>query len=236
MINGINPTNQNPVADFQANSTIMGKDDFLQLLVTQLRYQDPLSPMDGTKFASQLAQFSSLEQLSNLNQAVQMSIDGNYYLSQSINNTLTATLIGKNVKLAGGTIVKNGQTNVKLGYTLPNSASSVEVNVKDENGNIVKTFDAPPSKTGDSKLLWDFTDNNGSKLPDGTYTFEVIAKNDSGDDMTATLFKWGKIDGIRFSEKGTTLVVDGNEYLLSDILEILDTVDDNSGGIKHAGS
>ena len=235
MVNGINSVNTNPAAAFQSNS-LMGRDDFLQLLVTQLKYQDPLSPMEGTEFASQLAQFSSLEQLSNLNEAVQLSIDGNYYLSQSINNTLTATLIGKNVKLAGGVIVKNGQDNVKLGYNLPASASSVTVNVKDENGTIVKTFSSAPSKTGDNKLLWDFTDNNGSKLPDGTYTFEVIAKNSSGDEMTATLFKWGKIDGVRFSENGTTLVVDGNEYLLSDILEILDSDYTDSGRKDDAGS
>jgi len=235
MINDVTSANQNPTANFQQNA-IMGKEDFLKLLVTQLKYQDPLSPMEGTEFASQLAQFSSLEQLTNLNQSVNLSIEGNYILAQSINNTLAATLIGKRVKLAGATIVKNGQDNVQLGYTLPGSASSIKVNIKDGNGNIVKTFDSPPSKAGDSKLLWDFTDNNGNKLPDGTYTFEVVAKNSSGDDMTVTLFKWGKIDGIRFSENGTTLVVDGNEYLLSDILEILDneTGGKNPGGVDDA--
>jgi len=232
MINDVTSTNQNPAASFQQN-TIMGKEDFLKLLVTQLKYQDPLSPMEGTEFASQLAQFSSLEQLTNLNQSVKLSIEGNYILAQSINNTLVATLIGKRVKLAGATIVKNGQDNVQLGYTLPASASSIKINIKDENGNIVKTFDSPPSKAGDTKLLWDFTDNSGNKLADGTYTFEVIAKNSSGDDMTVTLFKWGKIDGVRFSENGTTLIVDGNEYFLSDILEILDNeIDDKYQGVK----
>ena len=232
MINDVTSTNQNPAASFQQN-TIMGKEDFLKLLVTQLKYPDPLSPMEGTEFASQLAQFSSLEQLTNLNQSVKLSIEGNYILAQSINNTLVATLIGKRVKLAGATIVKNGQDNVQLGYTLPVSASSIKINIKDENGNIVKTFDSPPSKAGDTKLLWDFTDNSGNKLADGTYTFEVIAKNSSGDDMTVTLFKWGKIDGVRFSENGTTLIVDGNEYFLSDILEILDNeIDDKYQGVK----
>lgn len=233
MVNGINPLTQNPAVN-PADNTKMGKDDFMKLLVTQLKYQDPLNPMDGTKFASQLAQFSSLEQLSNLNEAVQTSIDGNYYLTQSINNTLTATLVGKNVKLAGPTLINKGQSQVQLGYTIPSATSSVTVNIKDENGNIVKTFDSPPSATGDNKLLWDFTDNNGNKLPEGTYTFEVAAKTASGEDMNVTLFKWGKIDGVRFSDKGTTLVVDGNEYLLSDILEILDSGNNNSGSNEDA--
>jgi flagellar basal-body rod modification protein FlgD len=201
----------------------MGKDEFLNLLVTQLKYQDPLNPMDGANFASQLAQFSSLEQLTNINDSLETSINGNYYLTQSINNTMTAALVGKDIKLAGSAFQKNGQDEVQLGYTLPTSPLSIEVNVIDENGNIVKTFDAPPSEVGDNKLIWDFTDNNGRTVPDGKYTFEVNATNSSGDEMTLTLFKWGKIDGVRFSEDGTTLVVNGNEYLLSDILEILDS-------------
>ncbi len=232
MIDGVNAVNQNPAGAFQPDN-VMGKDDFLKLLVTQLKYQDPLSPMDGTKFASQLAQFSSLEQLTNLNDAVQLSIDGNYYLAQSINNTLTATLIGKSVKLGGATIVKSGQSNIELGYQLPAAASSVTINIKDENGNVVRTFDSPPDEVGDNKLLWDFTDNNGNELPDGTYTFEVIAKNGSDEEMDVQLFKWGKIDGVRFSENGTTLIVNGNEYMLSDILEILDVEDNNSGRLNN---
>jgi len=226
MINGISSTDQTSVVT-SSSTTEMGKDEFMNLLVTQLKYQDPLSPMDSTDFAAQLAQFSSLEQLTNINDSIQTSINGNYYLTQSINNTLTATLVGKDIKLAGATVVKNGQSEVQLGYTLPTSPSSIEVNVKDENGSIVKTFDSPPSAVGDNKLIWDFTDNNGRKLADGTYTFEVNATNSSGEDMTLTLFKWGKIDGVRFSENGTTLVVDGNEYLLSDILEILNTTEGN---------
>lgn len=222
MINGISSAGQTPVVD-ATNPGQMGKDEFLNLLVTQLKYQDPLNPMDGANFASQLAQFSSLEQLNNINDSLDQSINGNYYLTQSINNTLTATLVGKDIKLAGVAIVKNGQSEVQLGYTLPTSPSSIEVNVKDENGRIVKTFDSPLSEVGDNKLIWDFTDNNGRKVPDGIYTFEVNATNSSGEEMTLTLFKWGKIDGVRFSENGTTLVVDGNEYLLSDVLEILDS-------------
>ena len=223
MVDGItNVTNSQTDTVSQSSSTTMGKNDFMNLLIAQMKNQDPMSPMDGTQFAAQLAQFSSLEQLQNLNDSMTTSINANYALTQSINNTLSATLIGKDVKISGGDLQNNGQGSVELGYNLPGSASSVTLNVTDANGNIVKTFNNLPTTSGDNKLSWDFNDNNGNKLPNGKYTFSVTAKGSDGSDMTANLFKVGTVDGVKFnSTGGTTLTVDGADYQLSDISEIL---------------
>jgi len=78
-------------------SNLMGKDEFLKLFVTQMQYQDPLNPMDNTEFTAQLAQFSSLEQLTNLNS--QMTDILTY--ENSLHNTISASLIGKNVTYSG---------------------------------------------------------------------------------------------------------------------------------------
>lgn len=96
----------------------LGKDDFLKLLVTQIRNQDPLKPMEGTEFTAQLAQFSSLEQLSNMSKG----IDDLLLFQGSLQNTLTTDLIGKQVKVAGGTefrtvqsvLFENGATSIVL--------------------------------------------------------------------------------------------------------------------------
>jgi len=199
----------------------LGKDDFLNLMIAQLKYQDPMSPMDGTQFASQLAQFSSLEQLTNLNTNVENGVNANYVLTQSINNTMSATLIGKDVKLSGSSVQYASQTSVQLGYNLPSNALSATLNVYDSNGNIVKTTNNVPTTSGDHKLSWDFTDNNGNKVPAGAYTFDVTAKDVNQADMTATYYKYGTIDGIQFSTSGTQLMVDGVAYSLSDISEIV---------------
>ena len=203
-------------------SGTLDKDAFLKLMIAQLKNQDPLNPMDGTEYASQLAQFSSLEQLSNLNTNVQQNMNANYYLTQSINNTLVATLIGNDVKVSGSSINYSGQDNIELSYTLPSYASSATVKIYESNGELVKTLDNIPLTQGENKLSWDFTDNNGGKVAAGSYTAQIEA-NDiaTNSPMDVSLFKIGSIEGVRFSDKGTVLVVDGSEYQLSDIIEII---------------
>ncbi len=205
------------------NGTSMGKEDFLKLMLAQLQNQDPLSPMEGTEFASQLAQFTSLEQLMNLNDSMDTSINANYYLSQSINNTLAATLIGKEVKLSGSTFQNNGQENATIGYNLSTMASSVTVNIYNESGQLVKTIQNAPKNSGDNKLIWDFSDNDGNSVPQGRYTFKVEPKDAESNLMSYSTYVLGKIDGVKFTENGTMLVVNGAKYNLSDIMEIFNS-------------
>lgn len=202
------------------DKTSMGKEDFLKLMLAQLQNQDPMNPMEGTEFASQLAEFTSLEQLINLNDAMDTSINADYFLSQSINNTLAATLIGKEVKLDGSSFKNDGDENVTLGYNLSNKANSVTVKIYNEAGVLVKTIENAPKNSGDNKLIWDFTDNEGNSVPEGNYTFKVEAADAESNPISNSTFVLGKIDGVKYTSEGTMLVVNGAEYYISDILEI----------------
>ncbi len=110
-----------------AVGNIVSKDDFLKLFTTQLQYQDPLKPMDSTEFTAQLAQFSSLEQLFNLNKNMEQSI--NY--QESLNNGMIINLIGKNVKTIEGLSAKVLGINFGEGKT----------NLVLDNGNIITMSD-----------------------------------------------------------------------------------------------
>ncbi len=214
-------TTSGTTASTASGKSILGKDDFMKMMIAQLKNQDPLNPMDGSQYAAQLAQFSSVEQLMNINTTLDTSVNANYQLTQSINNAMAPALIGKEVKLQGGAFTNNDDSSVTLGYSLPASASGVTVKVYDKNGTLVKEFKDADNAIGDNKLSWDYTDNDGQAVPKGDYTFTVEAKDSQGSAITAGLFKYGVISGIRFSDSGTKLVVGKSEYLLSDVQEIV---------------
>lgn len=228
MVDPITNSSVNTAATTAQGKSSLGKDDFMKLMISQLKNQDPLNPMDGTEFSAQLAQFSSLEQLSNLNSYMKQSIDANAVLTQSINNTLITGLIGKDVKINGGDLQVRGQESIVLGYKLPVQAKTAQIKIYNESGTLVRTIDGVPTNSGNAKLSWDFTDNNGNKLPNGNYKFEVEALNNSGKKMSVNLFKIGMLDGVRFTDQGTVLIVGGAEYSISDIAEVLNP--QNNGG------
>jgi flagellar basal-body rod modification protein FlgD len=216
-LSGYGAVNSNP----KNKNNVMGKDDFLKLMLTQMRNQDPMNPMESSEFAAQLAQFTSVEQLMNLNEAMKVSLDANYMLSQSINNTLAATLIGKEAKLDTTEFRYTGQDEQTLGYNLSTNAKSVTIKIYDESGALVRTIENVSGNAGDNKLSWDFTDNKGDKVSNGKYRFEITATDYNGNAINVNSFLFGKIDGVKFTDSGTKLIVNGVEYNLADITEIL---------------
>lgn len=200
--------------------TILGKDDFLKMLVTQLRHQDPLNPMDGTEFAAQLAQFSSVEQLANINTNLSESVAVNQLLTQAVSNTMSAALIGHEVRATSSSIQYSGEKKVRLGYTLPANANTVVVKVFDQTNKLVRTLAGGTGK-GDQSVLWDGEDTLGNAAGAGTYRFTVEAIDAKGGTMQTSQFIYGTVSAVRFKQNGAVFVIDGAEVPLADILEIL---------------
>jgi flagellar basal-body rod modification protein FlgD len=204
----------------EAKQNVLGKDDFLKMLITQLKYQDPLNPLEGTEFSAQLAQFSQLEQLANLNSYVKQSVDANYLLTQSINNTMTAALIGKEAKIATNEISYKDQEKIKLGFEIPSNARSITLEIYNEKGALIKSVSIQSGADTERLYEWDFTDNNGLKIPQGKYNFLVKFVNDINMEGTADAFLYGIIDGIKFTQEGAMIKTLGGLYYLYQIYEI----------------
>jgi flagellar basal-body rod modification protein FlgD len=221
MVDNISSTNNSNVQYATKSNSEMDKDAFLKLMIAQLQNQDPLEPLDGTDYSAQLAQFSSLEQMQNINETLNMSLDANYLLTQSITNTMTAGLIGKEAKIAGDTVKFEGQEKTIIGYELPAPADSIVVNVYDSNGAKVKSFKDLDTDAGQYKLDWDFTDDMGNKVSVGDYRIEIEAKTRGLQPMEVAQYFVGIIDGVRYSSSGTSIVINNLEYQVSDVFEIV---------------
>lgn len=149
----------------------MGKTDFLQLLVAQMSNQDPLNPQEGTEFASQLAQYSSLEQLMNLNTTAGTLLQA----STNSDNIALLNTIGKDVLYYGNQFSFNGEP-VEMGYALASDATDVSVEIVLD-GRTVRTISGTDLEKGNHTFTWDGLDKDGNAAPKGDYTIEITANN-----------------------------------------------------------
>lgn len=194
----------------------LDKDSFLHLLITQMRYQDPLSPMDNQQFLAQMAQFSSLEQMQNLNDKFEASMA----LSQSLNNSAAAGLIGRHVRASGDNIRLGESGGIELGYFLQREAAHVTVTVFDEKGDAVRTMVESDASSGAHRFTWDGTDDAGERLAAGSYSFKISAKAEDGTDLSASSLVNGLVSGVTYKNGSAYLLVDGREVSLSEVLEV----------------
>lgn len=198
----------------------MGKEDFLLLLTTQLRYQNPLSPEDPKDFVAQLSQFSSLEQLINLNTKLDNYSETTQALQNSANLSQGVALLGKEVKAQGNSfVVKSGESG-DMSFILGSTATSTKVNIYTSGNTLVRTIDLGAKSAGEVEINWDGKDNNGNAVADGTYYFQVTAKDASGNDLDTASYITGTVEEVLQDANTVYLKVNGRLVTLDTILSI----------------
>ena len=193
----------------------MGQNDFLKLLVTQLKNQDPLKPMDNTAFVAELAQFSQLDQSTKQVQLLEKSIAQQ---TDSMQYTLLP-MIGRNVQVEGSLIdLNNGPA--KLTYALEREASTVRVTIQDKQGKAIRILDLGAQSAGKQEVQWDGRNQNGLLMPNGTYQYQVLAKDAKGGAVVAAPSSVLKISGVRMVD-GTPQLAAGDFVIdRKDIIEL----------------
>jgi len=193
----------------------LGKDSFMQLLVTQLHYQDPLNPMDNTEFTAQLAQFSQLEAMENMNSTMEaMAV-----LQSSLNNIQALSFIGKTINANGNTVEYDGNA-VQLGYSLEDDAATVKVSIWNEDGEKVRTLEYGSTTEGTRSVTWDGKDDDGNTCDSGTYRYYVSAYDGSGKSVSASTYSSGTVTGVRYDNGLTYLIIGDKEVAVSDVEKI----------------
>jgi len=194
---------------------IMGKEDFLMLLVAQLQNQDPLSPDDPTDFTAQLAQFSSLEQLTSLNDSMENLVTSN----SNSDRLSTLNTIGKDVTYNGSSFNFTGDP-VTLGYELDGQASEVTLSLT-QNGVTIATLEGNELETGSYFITWDGLSADGTTAPPGNYDIVLQAKSATEDSVAAAALIQSEVTGVDLGgELGGTLITKAGEIAFNSIIGV----------------
>jgi flagellar basal-body rod modification protein FlgD len=193
------------------------QDRFLKLLVTQMKNQDPLNPMDNAQVTSQMAQLSTVSGIDKLNVTLQALSD-----SMIPNQTLQATtMIGHGV-LVPGEGVELFEGKAFGGLELGQSVDGVQISIHDKAGVLVRNISLGEQSAGLVNWQWDGLNNEGASVDDGNYTFSVEAKSEGKVVTDATALEFGMVSSVMQGKQGVTMSV-GNmgDVALSEVRQIL---------------
>lgn len=197
--------------------SVLGKEDFMMLLVAQLKNQDPLSPDDPTEFTAQLAQFSSLEQLHNINDSMESLATSN----TESDRLATLGTIGKEVAYESSGMKFSGEP-VEFGYSLSGPASEVTISLQ-QDGATIATLPGTELTKGNHFLTWDGLTEDGSPAPVGDYKIVLSAKSATEEPVFASPLIKSEVTGVDLAGSvGGTLVTLAGEVAFNKIIGVFE--------------
>lgn len=207
------------ISSYTANSSstnALGQEDFLTLLVAQLEHQDPLEPQSNTEFIAQLATFSSVEQQTLTNDKLDQVIAS----SADMERSAAFQLLNEQVVVQTDSFYLDGDE-IDLGVVLAEDADAVTLNVKDEDGEVVASFELTDvTAASETYIGWDGCDANGQPLPAGAYQIELEARAADGDiDQALPLVKT-RVTEVGLGSNGSLLVTDAGDVTLDGLYSV----------------
>lgn len=197
----------------------LGKDAFMNLLLTQMKNQDPTNPMKSHEMAAQLAQFTSLEKLNNINDGINNLRKDN----QPDHNFQALAFIGRTVTMDNSKIMRNDEAEThELRFMLPADAQKAAIQVKDANGNVIRTMEMKNLKAGPISANWNGKTEEGATAPKGDYSLAVEAFGSNGKKLYVQTKADGIVTGVNFTAHGAQLMVGKQAINMSDVKSISD--------------
>jgi flagellar basal-body rod modification protein FlgD len=206
----------NPATKSAQSTADAAQDRFMTLLVTQMKNQDPLNPLDNAQVTSQLAQLSTVSGIDKLNTTL-TSLMGSYQSAESVQ---AAGMIGHSVLVPGSSMtLTSGQA--LLGVDLAGPADSVKLSVFDSSGKQVYSTDLGKQDAGVQPFKWDGSTDDGVAAADGKYTFKVVATSE-GQSVDATALAFGQVGSVSTGASGVKLnVPDIGAVSMADVRQVL---------------
>ncbi len=196
----------------------MGRDEFLKLLIAQIKNQDPLEPQDNSTFVAELAQFSSLEQAMGMNERLDMLA----LQQQGLANSQVTSLVGRIATVKGSIVTLDGSgTGAQVAFSQAASSANTKVQIQDQNGNVIRTIDLGARPKGVSTIMWDGRDTAGNVMPKGPYAVSVVTADDNGSPVGVSQETSGVVVSVAFDQGYPVLQLDnGVSVPVSDLLRV----------------
>lgn len=197
----------------------LDKDAFFKLMITQMKNQDPTNPLKSHEMAAQLANFSSLEQMQNINKTLGEMKEG----QKPAENFQALNLIGKAVAGDSSKVLRGiNDREHDFKFNLPMDASEVAIKVRDADGNVIREYALKGLKKGENKLTWNGEDDKGHAATAGEYTFAAEAKTADGKKLGIKTDFDGMITGVSYNAEGPVLHVGNQAIRFRDVRQITD--------------
>jgi flagellar basal-body rod modification protein FlgD len=198
----------------------LGKDAFMNLLITQMKNQDPTNPLKSHEMAAQLATFTQLEKLTNIDSGIEkLRTD-----AKPDKNFEALQLIGKTVSTDSSHFTRVDQKSAHdLRFRLAADAINTTVNIKDGKGATVRTLTYNNLKSGKNNLSWNGQLEDGTPAPVGDYAIEVQATASNGNKIFSEFKTEGQITGVNFTARGPQVMVGRDAIDLADVKNITDS-------------
>ena len=210
---------QAPPASASQNGSL-GQDDFLRLMITQLQNQDPFKPMENGDFLGQMAQFSTVSGIEELNNTFS-SASASMQSSQALQ---AASLVERDVLTpsASAYLPAEGEGEVRGAVAVPPGADEAVVTITDSSGSLVARIPAEVGSDGRARFTWNGHDADGNRMAAGTYRVEASARV-GGETQAAQPLVWHRVDSVSLSGRGNSIslnLVGGGTVALRDAVEI----------------
>ncbi len=209
-------------ASSQMDVASLGKNDFLKLLIAQIQNQNPLDPASNTEFIAQLAQFSTLEQLTTMNSTLEQSLEFNKSDTESINNSMMVNFIGKTVTAESGDFLYDGLSSVELKFDLDFEISHGRIEIMGNDEIVIRSMPLDSMDKGLRSVTWEGLTSLGVQAKEGDYTYKVTVYDMVQNEHDASPVFAGVVDGITYKDGITHLDIDGMLVPFDKITHIID--------------
>jgi len=223
-VNSTNSTTNTSTTNSASSSTgkgmsSLGINDFITLMTTQLKYQDPTNPQDSSAFVAQLAQFSSVSGIQEMNTSLS-SLLSEVRSSQA---TSATNLVGHDVMINSDKAAITSGDTLSGAVNTPSGTTAISVSVLDSSGQVVRQLSVGPSSSGTSSFTWDGKDDSGQAVASGTYSLKATAVVNGKTEAETTMVA-SKVASVTIDSTDSSVVLNTNQLgavKMSDVKQII---------------